>query len=1380
MPPIIPAISAGRDVLLREEIEDAPITEFIDDPFTEIILSNPRLSPQTKAFIRASEKQRREQFKLEQELRKLRLEEERPGAIATLFGVPIGLQLGTASGMKGVPGLLVDIILDPVNLIAGVGTLSKLGRAARLLKGLSPAKKAEKVFEAARLIATAQGDDVLRTSLSDLAAKGDLGGLSRLAQANKLKRPGKELLEGIAQVDRPFADFLRNEKESLRALTDAFRLEDTTSGLTGARRFIEQFRTGERAFLRFGVPFFGPNFGELALEGVIKKTPAGAIFDEKAVTKLVDDFGIPKAQEAIKHAVDVQDIGEVVAPALGRQSFRVVKNLSEAGADALRVAEKAPDDLASILKSADEALAPLQASKGRLIAETSKTAKVSEKGMGLVLSQLLAKTAGRAVRAVDVKNAFRGAAKVMDVSEARKLNQFFTSSEGKSFLEQVKSIDVTERFLEGTKLAGESAMVGAESIRALGKTAKGLSDRLSEASKVRGDILESQRRIQELKRQAPTLQPAQAQTKKSLQKRIADEANKLRDLRHNLRTIESGLNEKVASFVQNRLKQPFDEAKKALANRSPAELTAALARAISNAAKGALKGKKFPELPALKQESVVEIAQDVLKGGVDESGKVTSATVKAIKEEAAARFAGSQEAGDIATFTSMREGMVSALKMADNLGETPKVYINQVGDLVNVVRNLPRFMANSIRVITRGDEDLLKRIFWDLDDPTKGFLKNAPDAVKTLRNEIATTLRTVGKMLRDEDLVKDLVQNYAPRITKVKNDQLATKLEEYLIERGVKRSKAGVAGTRFGKERFFETLDDLKEFIRRNPDVMELSPEVERIDNALEIYLRSALDAFTRKRVFKNLGMLPADAQNPALRIAHRVEDIAKLPRHMRPVFGNHYVKIDDTRLAGFVVHKNFANEIKAMFDRNLFFDPNTPANTIWDKFLKKVDWISNLGKSALFRLSFYHLGNLTVGALPGLNLFNVRQAAQFFRATYGSTAFKNADITAASFKALERVLIANPGVDGKILHLGEEIVDMMAHGVSFGRAEFGPVDLFDDFLKKAEQNIPLIRHPITGLRHLNKWLDGNLWEVWQNSMKAFYYQAMKRKFLLADKSLLDDAARFGSVKREIAGFANTLFGGQIWHKLLVTPKMHQFLRISLMAPDWNVSNILGARDLILNAPGIRGTRLAQRLTPDVMLRDVRFQLAMRYWTNTAIYAFLFGNAAQLAFTGRTLLDPDPEQLDRSGFPRIELPYHRYDGRKQYMDFLKQFVEPIEWVKPIITGNLKDLGEFIFPKLGTIPRTLISTVIGYNPGLDQVVYGDKEGPLKQMFDGLKEGGSAFVPISANQLFQVMTGQRDFRSAALSSIGFNVRSERRETFERRTRAEEIEALLEGVR
>jgi hypothetical protein len=209
------------------------------------------------------------------------------------------------------------------------------------------------------------------------------------------------------------------------------------------------------------------------------------------------------------------------------------------------------------------------------------------------------------------------------------------------------------------------------------------------------------------------------------------------------------------------------------------------------------------------------------------------------------------------------------------------------------------------------------------------------------------------------------------------------------------------------------------------------------------------------------------------------------------------------------------------------------------------------------------------------------------------------------------------------------------------------------------------------------------------------------------------------------------------------------------------------ARDMVLNAPGIRELGIAKKLTRDVLLKDVRFRWALAYNVRAATYGVVFGNLLNRAFTGRWLWENDDESRDPDLFgfkTRIELPYKRADGRRQFMDISKQFKEPL---KAVINP-----GEFLKGKMGFLPRVVQTAVVGVD-AFGNKVYGAEDGPYKKIVQQIGATTRHFAPIPLQQAIESVQGTRDPRSSAISTLGFSIRSENKEKFGLRQRRAELQ-------
>ncbi|MCI0658367.1 MAG: hypothetical protein L0170_15045, partial [Acidobacteria bacterium] len=183
-------------------------------------------------------------------------EDQDRGLVATLFGVPVGFQLGTALGLDGWTALGVDIATDPLTYL-GIGAFLKGGRAARApgrlvdavagAKGVSIAEKVGHVRGIAEKSATlaiepwAVLDDLAATAKDkdDFLAK--LFELKRSKQGRPVRRGGapieiskeqRELFEKSATASRQNMAVPQTETQDL---------------LQGTRREAERLRSMQAA-----------------------------------------------------------------------------------------------------------------------------------------------------------------------------------------------------------------------------------------------------------------------------------------------------------------------------------------------------------------------------------------------------------------------------------------------------------------------------------------------------------------------------------------------------------------------------------------------------------------------------------------------------------------------------------------------------------------------------------------------------------------------------------------------------------------------------------------------------------------------------------------------------------------------------------------------------------------------------------------------------------------------------------------------------------------------------------------------------------------------------------------------------------------------------
>jgi hypothetical protein len=95
-------------------------------------------------------------------------------------------------------------------------------------------------------------------------------------------------------------------------------------------------------------------------------------------------------------------------------------------------------------------------------------------------------------------------------------------------------------------------------------------------------------------------------------------------------------------------------------------------------------------------------------------------------------------------------------------------------------------------------------------------------------------------------------------------------------------------------------------------------------------------------------------------------------------------------------------------------------------------------------------------------------------------------------------------------------------------------------------------------------------------------------------------------LKTQIAQGINVTFGDLAWHRFIwATPKVKQFLRLTVFAPDWTLSNIEIARAGIANIPGL-GAVLGKGLS-----NETRRLAITRAWPGMLIFMLGWPNVVQ-------------------------------------------------------------------------------------------------------------------------------------------------------------------------
>lgn len=1394
------------------------------DPVLDDLLRSSNLSPGERAALRAQAKALEQQAKFRSELEELKSNESRQGIVSFLGPVPIGFQFGTAAGLTGVKAFLVDAFFDPINVVSGglALTLTKMGKAARLLKGMSASEKADNLLTVLKMnVMSAKNVDGFAGELS-AAVKTAKETKNADELINLFKRAKKQplpqsLLDDLAR-DGPdgedLAKFLKGDRRALGDLRAAFELGDSDRRLSEVSGFMAGIRTGQRSLLSLGIPFASRNFAELTL---------AQFASDIGIRRIARATGSESAEGALRNAVRFQPLTKTDIPMFRGQPLALADEVATARGNALSVMEEFPKRVDESLAATDDALKIFKTQERDIIKNIAGATGLPESSVGKVVKEALkrlddpakltteqlADNLNRALRfevkAGKVATFPKFVRSILGSEGERALRAFAASKEGQGIIEQAASAQVAMGGLEALRDLTKASQASAKLISADAKTISGLADELATsqsavksvtAKKLDPESLSLDEVAQRLRDPEVTLESA-------VTKETAKQARVARQKAANAATRKADELNRIIGGNKGDLVR----LQKARGNKT--EITRAISDVLNRNAARALQAA--PDLTKVK-ETVKGIRADRLedaKGIAEEALRKQDvgdppSTAKSQSKEALVRGATGQGTGSIKEVVTHFDEASRAIDDVVERGfDTPAGFVQSFSGFLQGMKGLGNLLAQRVRIMAGGDPKVLENIYRDIDYAAGEFLKGADPAIIMLRDAIDNGFTKVGQTLVRHGLVETFVHNYVPRIVRVTPGVDRELVFNTISDELVRRSKKVATTGRF-KERRVANLKDLEEIIA-GIDGAELATT--RIDEAIAIYYQQVGDAVarqvgTQKTVTNHLGSVPVGVVGPIKEIkpdlvkqygpeiANWIERNYVSMKGEGPLFGN--LRINPEYI------KPFTNVMK----RESFFSKDAvgaSTNNIANFF----NYVNNLGKSMLFRFGVFHGSTLLVSGVPGFNLFDPAGRAAFaglLKGTVGSTRLSQEGVENVIMTLMERSVTAAGGLPADMKNNVEFIRRAFESGIVAGKTEIGAYDAFtrmmdsvlqtpltgdasnafERMLQRTGQRFPVIQNPVRGVQHVNNLLDRNLWDIWHFQSKLLYWGHQRHMALLKDPTLIlpKNSIKLRQVEAEIAGFSNAVFGGQAWDRLGVSPGMRKFLRFAFIAPDWTASNLLVARDLILTAPGIRELAIAKRLTPDVILADQRFHMAMQYSVRAGIYAFIFGNLANMAFTGgKTLFEADADAVDPStGIPRIELPYRRADGRKQYMDWTKQFVEPIEWVKPLIDGDFKEFAKFLEPKAGVIPSAVAVTLTGWNPGLDRPVFSSEGGPFQLAMDALGAYGSHFVPIAAQQAFSVLRGHKDVRSAAISSVGFPVRTETKGAARRRERVQELEGAL----
>jgi hypothetical protein len=615
-----------------------------------------------------------------------------------------------------------------------------------------------------------------------------------------------------------------------------------------------------------------------------------------------------------------------------------------------------------------------------------------------------------------------------------------------------------------------------------------------------------------------------------------------------------------------------------------------------------------------------------------------------------------------------------------------------------------------------------------------------------------------------------------------------------------------VGASRFSYNRLFNRLEQLERFMKNHPGVVEIASKDANV--IIPKYLNAMGGALIRNRLVNSLRNTPVD---DAIQVATRAGGVEVLPGINKAILSqtdldkflkDHpalrqtvisrirtgtkeekkagrllYDQIPSKFFEDIHIHRSILPHMRAMFADDWWQTLSLGSDGV-ARVLSGLQKVNSLAKASLFNLNpFFHAMALTMSNFaimpPKLAFKNTADVWRLMK----ETALRG-DPQAAS-EIIMRIMSRTQNVAGD-----DMFTAALASPLKLGRAQVDAREAFgvvDDAFRMALNSIDeksLARHPFRAGRNLNMMSDRNLWQVVQNVYKlntwAHIRHAMLKKLGRGDI----DKGMLLKIDTEAGNITNQAFGGLAWERLAIQPTMKTFWRFALLAPDWTLSNMLMARDLFVNIPGVKKSVIGKALTRDVLLADQRFWWAAQYNLRAAAYGYLGSNLMNFAAThyrtgkGRWLWQNDDEALDRkTGLKtRIEMPWVREDGRRQFMDIFKQFTEPLA-----LMLNPQEVAK---GKIGALPRVTRTMIWGVD-SFGNPVAGAEDGPYKDLMLRFGQAGAQFLPIPVQQSTRVFNKQLPAIGLGLSTMGFPISSESLKGFQQREQLEELKQILRGI-
>jgi hypothetical protein len=519
----------------------------------------------------------------------------------------------------------------------------------------------------------------------------------------------------------------------------------------------------------------------------------------------------------------------------------------------------------------------------------------------------------------------------------------------------------------------------------------------------------------------------------------------------------------------------------------------------------------------------------------------------------------------------------------------------------------------------------------------KDYSKLTPEQMKA--NELYTKgYKEFYERGQKAGVIKGFIEDYIPHIVDfeksgIKNPADAVKA---FIESGGSRSPSTSGKSRFGKERKYETFEELQSAI-------EGSGMVVKTKNAAEIwkeYSASMEKAILNKEMLTSLKDMKDVEGYP---IAQKITEKEPMPRDW----------VTYPQMPGYAFHPDMAIPMKFVFD-----------NTNPGMIMKGLNAVSQAAKRANVIGSLFHAKSLGEAFLLSDPKLFLKELATGFPGTKAALKM----LREGGLKDNVDLLLR----EGLVVETPEDVTRGILSDI--GRAadwtlnKYGPTKdtkIGETTLRKVE-DITL------------KPFDKLTWDFAATGFKTLV--ALKK---LEEAKLAYPEADPKLLAREIASYSNNTFGSLNWFEIssrtnnkvlkelantAFNPTGRRNLQLLMFAPDWTVSTLRAFTTMFNKGSGLKG------LWSPKVEADFARQYQLR---NAMIYATVLNGINNWTSGHDIWENKDPTRIEFR------------DGTS--MQLAKHSMEAIHWVK----DPLKTLTN----KLGFIPRAAIIATTGAIPGL---------------------------------------------------------------------------------